>query len=101
MTAIADTSEDAPAETGEDALRAEALLALKKKRDFQGHLLAFVLINAFSWAIWALVGTSGFPWPVLLSAGWGIGLIFHAWDAYGRRPFTEEQIEREVRRLAR
>ena len=33
--------------------------------------------------------------------GWGIGLTFHAWDVYGRKPFRDEDIEREAARLAR
>jgi hypothetical protein len=31
----------------------------------------------------------------------GIGLAANAWDAYGRRPISEERIEREVRKLER
>jgi hypothetical protein len=29
---------------------------------------------------------------------WGIGLVFHAWDIY-QQPFSEQQIEREMRRM--
>jgi hypothetical protein len=99
MALVEDTDKTPATRADDSPLRAEALRALKNKRDFQGHFLAFVLINGFTWTLWALVDSSGFPWPALLSAGWGIGLVFHAWDAYGRKPFTEEQIEREVRRL--
>jgi hypothetical protein len=36
-------------------------------------------------------------------AGWGIGLAFNAWDAYGRgnRGITEEEIQREMDRRRR
>lgn len=83
-------------------LHAEALRRLEKKRDFRGHLLAYVLVNAGLWAIWGVVfAASGawFPWPLFVLFGWGIGLVFHAWDVYGRRPFTEEDIQRELSRL--
>lgn len=86
----------------ENDLRAEALRQLKKKRDFRGHLLVYVLVNAVLWTIWGVFyATSGvwFPWPLFAMFGWGIGLVFHAWDAYGRKPFTEEDIRREESRL--
>jgi hypothetical protein len=31
---------------------------------------------------------------------WGLGLTFNAWDVYFRRPITEEEIRREMDRLA-
>jgi len=83
-------------------LRAQALRRLEKKRDFHSHLLAFILVNAMLWVIWALVfAESGawFPWPLIPMFGWGIGLTFHAWDVYGRLPFTDEQIQQEEERL--
>lgn len=86
---------------GED-LRAGALRRLQKKREFRTHLVAYVLVNALLWVIWTVVfATTGawFPWPVFPLAGWGIGLVFHAWDAYGKKPFSREQIEREAARL--
>jgi hypothetical protein len=33
--------------------------------------------------------------------GWGIGVAFHAWDVYGRKSITEEEILREEARLRR
>jgi len=86
-------------------LREQALLHLKKKRDFRTHVVAYLLVNALLWLIWAvvLVAAKGpwLPWPILPMAGWGIGLFFHAWDTYGRKPFTEADIERELVRLRR
>jgi hypothetical protein len=87
-----------------DAIREEALHVLKKKQDFRGHLLAFILVNGFLWVIWGVVYAFGgpvFPWPIFPLLGWGIGLTFHAWDAFGRKPFSEEEIQREAQRLAR
>ena len=88
----------------ETDLRAAALRRLEKKRDFRGHLLAYVIVNALLWAIWGVVfAVTGawFPWPLFASFGWGIGLAFHAWDAYGHRPFTEDDIQREEANLRR
>lgn len=85
-------------------LRAQALRQLEKKRAFRVHLGVYLVINALIWLGWGIVfaytGFS-FPWAVFPLVGWGIGLGFHAWDAYGRRPFSEEQIAREAARWRR
>jgi hypothetical protein len=75
-----------------------ALRRLKKQCDLQSHLVAYVVINAAVWAIWALTG-SGYPWPAWLTGCWGIGLILNACDVYWRRPITEGDVERELQRL--
>jgi 2TM domain len=78
-------------------LREQATIRLRKTSEFRAHLLAYVLCNAFLLTIWALTGT-GFFWPAFPLLGWGIGVVFHAWDTY-RRPFSEEQIQREMQRM--
>ena len=85
---------------GDDAeLREHAKERLKLKSEFRAHLLAFVLVNSFLILIWAVTGP-GFFWPVFPIAGWGIGLAFHARDAYGRTYPTEDEIRREMGRLS-
>ena len=79
-------------------LREVALDRLKKKQDFRGHLLVYVMVNALVWSIWALTG-SGFPWPVFVTFGWGIGVVMNAWDVYWRAPITEQDVLREAERL--
>ncbi|OFW79119.1 MAG: hypothetical protein A2Z48_09305 [Actinobacteria bacterium RBG_19FT_COMBO_70_19] len=70
---------------------------LKAKGEFKVHLLAYVLVNAFLVVIWAVSGANFF-WPVFPILGWGIGLVFHAWDVYGNEP-SEEKIRREMDKL--
>jgi hypothetical protein len=75
--------------------------ALKRKRDFKAHLAAYVIINAFLVVVWYLNGR-GYFWPGWVLAGWGIGLAFNAWDAYGRRgDISEAEIQREMERRRR
>jgi uncharacterized membrane protein len=83
---------------GESALREEAIRRLRKKRDFRSHVVAYVLVNALLVGIWAITG-AGYFWPVFPILGWGIAVAFNAWDVYGRRPITEEEIQREQSRL--
>ena len=84
----------------ETDLREQALRSLKKKRDFRSHVVVYVLVNALLIAIWAVTG-AGFFWPVFPLLGWGIAVAFNAWDVYGRRPISEEEIRREQERLRR
>lgn len=85
-------TEDAGAE------RAQAIERLKKRRDLGAHLVAYVVINAALWAIWATTG-AGYPWPAWVSGGWAIGLVLNAWDVFFRRPITEADITSELERL--
>jgi hypothetical protein len=78
--------------------RQAALVRLKKRRDFQNHLVAFVVINAAVWVIWATTG-AGYPWPAWLTGIWGIGLLLNAWEVYLRRPITDADVEHEIERL--
>ena len=85
----------------EDMLRQRAIRQVKKRRDFYGHLLVFVLANGAAIAIWATVGNGGFFWPIFLLFGWGVGLIMNAWDVFYRGYEDEGQIQREIERLRR
>jgi 2TM domain len=83
----------------QDVLRERAIKRLKKRRDFSGHLLVYVLVNAFFVVIWAMTNPDGFFWPVFPIVGWGIGVVLNAWDVYRNDEFDEEQIRREIERL--
>ena len=81
-----------------DELHDLALHRLRKQSDFRVHLLIYVLVNTMIVVVWAWTGV-GFFWPIFPIVGWGIGVGANAWDAYGRKPVTEERIQREMRRL--
>ena len=81
-------------------LRDEAYRRLKTRRDFVPHAIAYVLANVLVWTIWAFTDT-GFPWPLFVTFGWGVGVAAHAWDAFFRRPITETDLERELARMTR
>jgi len=82
----------------EQELRDQAISQLKKKRDLRGHVFIYVAVNAMLVAIWAITG-SGFFWPIFPILGWGVGVAANAWDVYGRKPISEDEIRHETERL--
>jgi hypothetical protein len=82
---------------GESPERQAARKRVQAKRDFASHLVAYVVVNAMLIGVWALTG-GGYFWPAWVLAGWGAGLVLHAWDAFWRRPVTEADVDAELRR---
>jgi hypothetical protein len=88
--------------TSEEGLREQALQRVKKRREFHTHLFAYLTINVLLWGVWAIIGVaahSWYPWPLWVTLGWGIGVVFNAWDVYFRHPITESEIRHEMDRL--
>lgn len=83
-----------------DQAREDALHRLKTKQSFRYTAFSYVVINIFLWIIWALTSDhEGFPpWPLWVTVGWGFALAFMAWNAYGRKPISDADIEREMGR---
>jgi 2TM domain len=82
----------------DDDIRDQARAQIKKRRDFGAHAVSYVLVNLLLIGIWAATG-AGYFWPIWVLLGWGIGLAFNAWDVFFRRPITEADVEREMRRM--
>jgi hypothetical protein len=96
---MADPIDTTPA--GEDQLRDQAVASIKRKRGFKQTLLAYVVVNVGLVIVWAATG-AGYFWPIWVIGGWGIGLAFQAYDAYGRnRAISEDEISGEMQRLRR
>lgn len=75
----------------------EARKRLKARRDWQGGMLAYVVVNAFLVGIWAMTGR-GYFWPAWVIGGWGLGMVLGFWDVYVRKPISEADVEQEMRR---
>lgn len=83
----------------DQALRDLAFKRVKEKRDFQGHVVAYVVVNLFLWGVWAMTsGIGSYPWPVWVTLGWGIGVAMNWWSVT-RRPITAEDVDEEMHRL--
>jgi hypothetical protein len=80
-----------------DVAREAARHRVELRRSFWSHLVAYLVVNAFLIGVWAFTG-GGYFWPAWVLAGWGVGLVLHAWDAFLRRPVTEADVDAELRR---
>ena len=77
--------------------REAAVERVKAKQDFRRHVVVYVVVNLFLIGIWAL-SDGGFFWPIFVILGWGVGLLINGWDAYFKKPISEEEIQREIDR---
>jgi hypothetical protein len=71
---------------------------LQTRRDFASHVFVYLVVNTAVVLIWAITG-SGYFWPAWLIGAWGIGLVMHGWDAFIRRPVTEDDVDKAMRKL--
>jgi hypothetical protein len=83
----------------DDPARVLARKRIDRRRNLQGGLVAYFVINAFLVAVWALTG-AGYFWPGWIIGGWGIGMLLGLWD-YLRGPVTDADIDNELRRMRR
>src|SRR4030042_724487 len=59
----------------EEESRKAAVKRLKEKRDFWGHVIAYILVNGLLVVIWWVTNDGGHFWPMWSLLGWGIGLV--------------------------
>ena len=79
--------------------------AAKRRVNFRHHLITYILVNSFLWALWFVGGGfrfNGFPWPVWPTLGWGIGLAMdyiHSYVIPMEGKDKRHQIETEYQKL--
>ena len=95
---------NAPSPTQEELIRQRVQKKLKARSEFAQHLTVYLAVNGICWLLW-LSKASGFPWPVFVSASWGIGMVNHYVDYYykhGRGADKgEAEVESEITRQTR
>lgn len=79
----------------EQELRKEIEKRVAQRMEFTMHTVAYVLVNLMLWAIWVWT-RSGFPWPIFVTIGWGIGWIAHIMELYYKNVVTERLYQREL-----
>ncbi|NTW39912.1 MAG: 2TM domain-containing protein [Cellulomonadaceae bacterium] len=92
------TQDSPPPPSPRDEARELALKRVRARRDLTTHAVTYVVVNAFLVLVWWVTTPNGYFWPIWAIGGWAIGLVLNAWEVLGRRPITEADIERELRR---
>ena len=101
-----EVAEDIEMPRTDEERRLYAIRRIKAKNYFKIHLTVYLAVNTLLVVIWALrnagePGAQGFFWPVFPILGWGVAVVLNAVAVYGRSPYTEARIEREMRNLPR
>ncbi len=97
-----------------DSIRRRIEQQFKKRNEFIGHVISYVLVNGVLWIIFGLsnggeiniegeiISVGSFPWPLIVMLGWGAGLVAHGIETYfqtgGRMRQRQITIERELMR---
>ncbi len=94
----------------EDAIRQRVEKSIRARNEFLGHLAAYLGVNIVLWAIYLassgldlakLAGLEqldfGFPWPLMVSAFWGAGLLADLAETYFN---TGERLRRRERAVS-
>jgi fatty acid desaturase len=96
------TSDTLESPTEEEELRDEAVKRIKRKRDFVGHVVLYVIVNAGLWAVWAIDGANTDDlWPAWVTGIWLVILLLDAYKVYKERPISDQQVQEEMRRMKR
>jgi hypothetical protein len=104
-----------------DAIRRQVEQRFQQRYTFYTHVAVYTLVSIVMWLIYSFTSGSAwqianqfqigvlntwlsFPWPLIIMAGWGIGLVAHGMNYYTRygggairrREAIQREIEREI-----
>jgi hypothetical protein len=100
-----------------DDIRRKIERRYKERMGLIIHFVAFVIANLSFWALWLMITPTaveriqggfsdtvqlglGFPWPIIITLGWGVGIVAHFLNYYyrygGGVNKREEAIQREI-----
>ena len=86
--------------TSDDELRRKAEKIAEEKMGVYIHIPIYLFVNILLYVIWWTTGGLGtFPWPVIVTIGWGIGVAAHIFVTFGRGIDNSKMVEKEYQRL--
>jgi hypothetical protein len=93
-------------ESSYEEIRRRVEKRYKERQDFIIHLAAFVGSNLIIWGLWFFLLFGPFPWPIFVTLGWGIGIVFHFLSYYfkygaganRREDAIQSEVEQEMAR---
>src|SRR5258708_3339421 len=94
-----------------EAIRQRAEKRVRQRIEFVQHLSIYVIVNLILWALWFIAKNAFqaelllFPWPILVTLGWGVGLAAHGIVVYTqtnmmdamRETAIQQEVQREMR----
>jgi hypothetical protein len=86
----------------EDAIRRRVQERFNKRKEFMGHIGAYVAVNLLLLIIFGVSsgffggGIFAFPWPLIVMFAWGSGLVAHAIETYYKTGSRAEKRDRIV-----
>jgi hypothetical protein len=86
----------------EEEIYEEAKKRVKAKRDFYGHLTAYIIVNAILVLVWAFPAGRGYPWFLWPLGGWGIAILINFLNVFVFPTKPEKAaVEREADKIRR
>lgn len=86
----------------DEEIMIEARRRVRLKRGFYSHLVTYLIVNTFLVLIWAFPAGRGYPWPLWVLGGWGIGVVSNFVHVFvfssGSRWAAEEREAEKIRR---
>ncbi len=87
-------------EVDEAKIRKQIEKRYKERDGVRIHAAAFIACNVLLWAIYFMIMPGDFPWPLIVTLGWGIGFAGHYLSYYYRygegAQKREDDIQREI-----
>ena len=81
-----------------EAIRQRAEKRVKARAEFILHLAIYIIINLALWAIWFAFTRDIFPWPILSTTLWGVGLAIHGIYVYIESSMMDQMRARAIQR---
>ena len=86
--------------TSDEELRRKAEKIVEAKKGVYIHVPIYLIVNILLYVIWWTTGGIGtFPWPIIVTIGWGIGVVAHILVAFGKGIDNSKMVEKEYQRL--
>ena len=83
--------------TLEETVRRRIEKKHKQRAELQIHAMAFLAANLGIWIFWAILNIT-FPFPLIITLGWGIGLLAHYAEYSGKYGKAYEKREALIAR---
>jgi serine/threonine protein kinase len=83
--------------TEEEKIRRRVEKRIEERQELRIHMVVYVMVHLLLWTIWLLSGR-GFPWPLIVMFGWGIGMVAHYMDYQQKHGVGAARREREIER---